>query len=324
MLGAAYLDKTTLRFCEVADVGPELEMLRSLKFELNPQLIVAPASADASFLEQLEAPLTAGPDPAPGEELDPEEAADAGASGSFSVQLGKSRDFSSASATKHLVLLQLFRKEGEREMTDREIVIHLEHHLPREQEQARAAVGGLLAHMQKQESTGRLSITDIVPHKLENVMRLSPEVLFSLNIFADRRHPLAAGGRSKDDFLLWAVMNRTRSSPGEALLRSWFARPSLDLEALTERQEAIAFFVSRQDCLPQLRSLLSKSKDVRNLRLSFDRGGLLLSDYKNALSTASCTIRMRDLLLATEVSPERVPIARRLGEVRRSHSAVGS
>lgn len=321
-LGVAFLDQTTLRFCQVADAGPELGMLRSLKFELNPELIIAPANSDANFLQQLEAPLESNAAPNRDDELDPDEAVDDGAA-MFSVSLGRSRDFTSDAAAKRLVLLtHLFKREDEGEMTDREALIHLEHHLPREQEQARQAVGGLLSYMQRAQSNGRLSISDILQHKLEHVMRLSPEVLLSLNIFPERRSALSHGGRSRDGFSLWAAINMTRSTPGEALLRSWFARPSLDLAALTERHEAVAFFLSRQDCLPQLRSLLGKAKDVRNLRASFDRGGLLLSDFKNALSTASCTIRMRDLLQATDAASEGVPIAARLEEARgRRHTS---
>ena len=50
----------------------------------------------------------------------------------------------------------------------------------------------------------------------------------SLGIFADRSHPSAHGGRAKEGFSVWGVMNKAKSKPGERLLRSWFARPTHD------------------------------------------------------------------------------------------------
>ena len=59
-------------------------------------------------------------------------------------------------------------------------------------------------------------------------MYVSPETYLALNIFEDQLHPSIHGGRAKEGFSLWGMMNKTKSSPGERVLRSWFARPSLD------------------------------------------------------------------------------------------------
>ena len=83
---------------------------------------------------------------------------------------------------------------------------------------------------------------------------------------------------------MWSVMNRTKSKPGERLLRSWFARPSHDLSTydvhasdslcisnvsprfarpthdlstLRERHAAIDFFVS-----PHNAQLLSQAQGL--------------------------------------------------------------
>lgn len=320
-LGAAFLDQATIYYCQVVDSGPELMMMRSLKFELNPEVIVAPAKSDTVFLTQLEAPLETDAHSPRGQVDGDRDDDEDGMPGQFFVQLGKSRDFTCESATKRLLLLTHLFNNSTREMTDREALIHLDHFLPRDQEQARQAIGGLLAHLHKIESTGRLSITNILPHEVKHTMRILPEGLLSLNIFPDKRSHPSGWGRSRDSFSLWSVFNKTRSLPGEALLRSWFARPSVDMRVITERHNAISLFLSHQESLPQLTAIIAKAKDVRHLRASFDRGGMLLSDFKNALSLASCTIRMRDILSTLDFRLEDVPITARLEEVAKDELA---
>ena len=317
-LGAAYLeDGTTLRYCEVADT--EFHMLRSLKFELNPDLIIAPANADAVWLAQLGSSSRGADAETLLDDADPavDEADPDGEAGTIPVQLGKSRDFSASAAAKRLVLLMHGRAQDDDQLqlTERESLIRLEHQLPREQEQAWRAVGGLLAHLQK-EDAGQLSISTLAPHALDKVMRIAPEVLLSLNIFVDRHHPSVHGGKSRDAFSLWSLFNNTSSKPGEKLLRSWFARPSLDLEVLSQRQESIAFVISRQELLPQWKTLAKKIKDVRGLRASFDRG----SSRSSAPRPSSCGGRPILAPLRRRPPPRRLQGRALDGRVRHPHA----
>ena len=61
------------------------------------------------------------------------------------------------------------------------------------------------------------------------------------------------------------------------MLRGWFAQPSQDAELLSERHDTISFFVDPANAmycaqlLPQLQTLLSKTKDVGNVQASFAR-----------------------------------------------------
>ena len=67
--------------------------------------------------------------------------------------------------------------------------------------------------------------------------------------------------------------------------------------------------------LPQLQTLLSKTKDVGNVQASFARGGLLLADYINAMSTAMCAVKVRDCLIAAMAAHDaarRLPIIRKV------------
>eukprot|EP00965_Chrysotila_dentata_P219092 6190932-Pleurochrysis_carterae.AAC.1 len=125
-------------------------------------------------------------------------------------------------------------------------------------------------------------------------------------------HPSIHGGRKREGFSVWAMMNQTRSKPGEHKLRSWFARPIQDVATLTERLDTVDYFFSRADLVPILQAPLSKCKDVSKLSASFERGGLLLSDFHHAMSTAGTAVKLRDLLVQAEIPLDQVPVAARL------------
>ena len=228
----------------------------------------------------------------------------------FMVAINKSGDFTSEAASKRLALLLSLTEMPSGELSERELLMYLDHYLPQESDLSRCAVGGLLSHMQRSEA--RLSLLALRRHPLKQTVHVSPETLLSLNVFEDHAHPSAHGGRAREGFSLWQLMNKTRSKPGERLLRSWFARPSRDPELLHERLATVELFSHGLDsALPQLHSLIARVKDVCKLQRSFDRGGLLLCDYTNALSTATCAVKMRELLESAEV-PTELAIMRRV------------
>ena len=54
---------------------------------------------------------------------------------------------------------------------------------------------------------------------------------------------------------------------------------------------------------------------VGNVQASFARGGLLLADYINAMSTAMCAVKVRDCLIAAMAAHDaarRLPIIRKV------------
>ena len=90
-------------------------------------------------------------------------------------------------------------------------------------------------------------------------MRLDASVARTLHIFHADSHPSLMGiGSSKEGFSLFAMMDHTVSAPGRRALRRWFSRPLACLSALNKRQDALAFFVERQDERSQLRTLLKQ------------------------------------------------------------------
>lgn len=59
-------------------------------------------------------------------------------------------------------------------------------------------------------------------------------------------------------------MNRCKSPVGSKLLRSWFLRPTRNLETLKERQDAIAFFCSGRN-MEVTSTLKEFLRDIKNV-----------------------------------------------------------
>ena len=219
VLGLAFMQESVLHFCEVADTAPEFRMLQNVKYELKPDTIVCPTSSDAAWLRVLGLPSLLTPnalgpdddtedaDAATGmggvgrAEADPSGAADGeGADdgdaeevsrrrGDIRVVRSKNRDFHAAAAAKRLSLLRTLSDLPGSEMSEGDVLLYLEHVVPREHEQARRAISGLLSHLQRAGASPSLHVSALRRYSLDAQLYMSPEAFLSLNIFADERHP---------------------------------------------------------------------------------------------------------------------------------------
>lgn len=342
VLGMAFMEGTVLRFCEIADTAPEFQNLQSIKFALRPDVIVAPSSADPTWITALGIDsillpgAMSGPD---GDEQHPGDQAPDKDSGPQVVR-SKNRDFVADVAAKRLSLLRTLTGLPDCDMMEREVLLYVEHMVPREHEQARRAISGLLSYMQRMESGAPLVVSALRRYSLESQLYMSPESFMSLNIFSDDRHPSAHGGRTKvglsmsplhsttvshahtaliaphccakEGFSVWSILNRTKTKPGERLLKGWFRKPTQDLETLRERHDAIEYLSAPQTAqlLSQLHALVGRMKDVTKLEASLSRGGLRLSDYSAVIATSSYAVKVKQLLIEAEVPTELPAIAR--------------
>ena len=318
VMGLAFIEGSILHFGEVVDTGPDFVQLQTVKYTLKPTVIVTPASSDQTWLSILRASELIQP----GQPQQVDEGDDDGLpidEDAYTVILAKARDFTIEAAFKRLSLMRGLTDlsgrdaadRGGRELSEREILLYVQGIIPQDCQQALRAIGGLLSHFQKSEEASSTRVSEIRRYEVGHQLFLAPEAYLSLNIFEDARHPSAHGGRSKEGFSVWALMNRAKSKPGMQLLRSWFARPTQHLDTLRSRFDAIDFFVQQHAMLPQLQEQLAKTKDVTKIDLSVARGGLMLSDYTNILNTASCAVKIRSMLHSAD-TPKELPIMARV------------
>ena len=323
-LGFAFMEGSTLHVGQMHD-SPDFRMLQTLKLQLKPTTVVTPSNVDPLFLAALKTSCLVLPGAAVGGTIHGDSADEpmglgqeddenrGGGGGGPRVIQWKSRDFASALAAKRLCLLHSRRELPDDSVDERDLEVYLEHMVPREHEQARRAIAGLLSHLQGTEGgASALAINSIRRFALENQLYMAPEAFLSLDIFKPALHPSAHGGKGKEGFSVWTLMNRTRSKPGERVLRQWFARPTQELAILRERHEFIEVLTRPQmsALLSQLHGIVGRTKDVSKLEASLNRGGLLLSDFNAVMLTASCAIRCKEVLTASEAPTDLPAISR--------------
>ena len=191
MLGAAWVESSSsvLRFCEAVDTSPEFRSMQSLKFSLNPSLIVTPSTSDQAYLERLASACSSvGAGRAHEANDEQDELAPRDPNG-FMVTLCKGKDFSADMATKRLSLLRNLGDIPDRELTERERQLHLEHILPPDHTLARRAVGGLLAHLQRADASASMTITRLERYRIDKLLFMSPDTFVSLGSTCQATHP---------------------------------------------------------------------------------------------------------------------------------------
>ncbi|RME14546.1 MAG: DNA mismatch repair protein MutS [Bdellovibrio sp.] len=117
----------------------------------------------------------------------------------------------------------------------------------------------LLAYVSYMQPTDKPLTYEFQKRQLNQRMRVSPLVLRHLEVFK------TYGGDLKGS--LFYAINRTKTSSGARLLKSWLAFPLKDRRLIEERWNQVEQWMSRVDVLKKVRRLLSEMGDVER-RLS--------------------------------------------------------
>lgn len=139
---------------------------------------------------------------------------------------------------------------------------------------------------------------------LSQHMAIDAVTFASLNIFAAAAHPALArgGGKAEDGFSLAALLDRTASPPGKRLLRAWLRAPSLDVDLLSHRHDAVAFLMAAAAQAPEgtaaLRASLRNAKDVPRLLLRLKRAAAGPGDWFALHRTVIAAGMVREQLAA--------------------------
>ncbi|KAJ9506710.1 hypothetical protein QJQ45_030466 [Haematococcus lacustris] len=113
------------------------------------------------------------------------------------------------------------------------------------------------------------------PLVLPRCLVLDPCTLSALQIFHKERHASQMGlGQPKEGFSLFTLLQRCVTQMGRRLLRTWFLRPVVNLDVITDRQDAVELMVAEPHTSTRLRSLLKKVADVPKLLRQLQQGGV--------------------------------------------------
>jgi DNA mismatch repair protein MutS len=123
---------------------------------------------------------------------------------------------------------------------------------------AMIAAGAILQYLYETQKNALLHIRKISTYEIGAFMSLDPATRRNLELTRTIR-----GGETSGS-LLW-ILDQTVTAMGGRLLRSWIEQPLTNIEAIRERQAAVADFSMNLEIREQLREALGKTYDLQRI-----------------------------------------------------------
>ncbi|KAG9034813.1 MutS protein msh5 [Tulasnella sp. JGI-2019a] len=149
-----------------------------------------------------------------------------------------------------------------------------------------SAVGALLEHLVRVgaatdlegQDIGGLDVRSIEMVVLNQVMQINADALCSLQVFASEGHASMHSDKMKEGLSLFGILDHTRTKLGRARLKQWLLRPSLDMDIITSRHDALSCFLAA-DNLVAVDAMQAHLRGIKNIprtlgTLRSGRGGL--------------------------------------------------
>ena len=121
------------------------------------------------------------------------------------------------------------------------------------------AVGVVLSYIEETQKISNAHTKEIRVYSKEEYLELDFNTRRNLELVESMRN------KEKKGSLLW-VLDKTKTSMGARLLRSWILRPLIDPIAIGNRQNAVAQILKNQRAADDLAELLSGVLDLESIR----------------------------------------------------------
>lgn len=156
------------------------------------------------------------------------------------------------------------------------------------------SLGALVFYLTKEIfnlSQDHVFVSEIYRFPPDNRLRMDFNVFRSLQIFKEDYHPnwTKGGGKSKEGFSLFALMDRTVTMPGRRKLHEWMVSPLNDMDLILNRQENVSFFMqdSSAEFLLSVSSHLKRTFDIPRLMLSMKKANMKPMNWLHLYRTLS-------------------------------------
>lgn len=119
-------------------------------------------------------------------------------------------------------------------------------------------------------------------------MQINSDALYSLQIFDNESHASIHSDRTKEGLSLFGILDYTKTSLGKVLLRQWLLRPSLSMDVITARHDAVACFM-RSDNMSAVSSMhvhLRGIKNVPKILTTVKSGKAKVSDWQGLVKVS--------------------------------------
>jgi DNA mismatch repair protein MSH5 len=147
-------------------------------------------------------------------------------------------------------------------------------------------LGALAYYLSKnifQLDQDRITVSSISPFPRDSLLRMDQNTYRSLQIFKEDFHPnwIRGKGKSKEGFSIFAMFDRTLTSPGRRKLYEWMKSPTYALNVIVSRQEDVDFFLrnDQQDTTNKLSEHLRHTADMPHLMMKMMKASMNPIDW---------------------------------------------
>lgn len=152
-----------------------------------------------------------------------------------------------------------------------------------------SVVGAIIRYLKDTQKNNLDNIREINYYSESQFMKLDYNTLKNLEIIETMR------GREKKGSLLW-VLDKTHTSMGKRLLRSWLEKPLVNIAQITRRHNAVSELYNKNIMLTDISSSLTKVFDIERLitRVMFESANA--KDLNSLKQTIECIPVIKSLL----------------------------
>ncbi|KAJ3150451.1 MutS protein msh5 [Geranomyces michiganensis] len=307
-VGAAYYNVDTSKLYLMQDMEDDhhLEIIRLLKFQVAPSIIITSARSDDYLMSVINEHDETLP--------------------RFEVEVRPSTDFLYQAARGRLLSLRIGSDtlaghvQGGARHSKSEMLCSLESIVSLENREMVGCAGALLSYITKARLTGaimehgNMEVSSVEHFSLNQFMHINADAMWSLQIFQDAAHPNIHSKRSKEGLSLYGILNNTKTPLGRILLKQWLMRPCMDIAMIEERHAAVGFFLRPEIRYEtdQLRACLTHIKNIPRI-LARMKTNITIPEWEVLLKFAFHALKIRTTIHDFGAHKE-VPLFHRVAE----------
>ena len=125
---------------------------------------------------------------------------------------------------------------------------------------ATRAAGSIISYIEKNQRQALSNIRNLQTYSINSYMQLDPQTIGNLELFG--------GGRwGTKNSSLFTILDKTFTAMGSRLLKKWIARPLIDINDLTLRQNVVEWFTKNSSTRRDIKDLLQSITDLERLSI---------------------------------------------------------
>ena len=154
---------------------------------------------------------------------------------------------------------------------------------------ARRAAGAIISYIEKTQCQALPNFKNLQTYSVNSYMQLDPQTIVNLELFG--------GGRwGTKTSSLFTTLNKTFTAMGSRLLKKWIARPLIDINDLTLRQNIVEWFTENSSARHDLKDLLRSITDLERLSVKIRNKRVSPRDLTSIGETLEIVPMIRNIL----------------------------